>query len=328
MNKTEKYLPFLIALLLPLLTVVIYSVDISNEENESLLIRYLGGSITLLVIWYFNQWLIYDSYLTKGGINKEVAIVIGNIIIINIIVSVNLFVLPIGFSYSVPMWLFVLRLIMMGIIFNVIIRIIKAQKERSNLKVQNLSLQAENLKFQIETMKQQINPHFLFNSLNTLLDLIEEDKESAIRYVRNFSGLFRIVLQSSRYDFIAVEDELSFLEDYWNLLKVRFNGAINLKVEISEDKKQYQVPPLSLQLLIENAVKHNEATKKMPLYIEIMEEEDNLIVRNKINPIKYPAVSEKVGLKNLQSRYTLLFRPISYWVEDNHFIVRIPLKSM
>ncbi|MEQ9009063.1 MAG: histidine kinase, partial [Ekhidna sp.] len=172
-----------------------------------------------------------------------------------------------------------------------------------------------------------INPHFLFNSLNTLLDLVEEDKEKAIQYIRSFSRIYRSVLQSAKYDFIALEDELKFLSEYWSLLKVRFHDAIDLSIDINANKMSSLIPPLSLQFLVENAVKHNEASSTNPLRIEIGESKNRLIVRNKIN-LKSSVESEKLGLQNLQQRFSLLHKPLEYKNENGHFIVSIPLKTV
>jgi LytS/YehU family sensor histidine kinase len=137
-----------------------------------------------------------------------------------------------------------------------------------------------------------------------------------------------VVLQSSKHDFISLEDELKFLMEYWNLLKVRFRDAIQLKVNIPSEKHNLHIPPLSLQFLVENAVKHNQASKNSPLLIEIMAHDNSLIVNNKITPKSYPVEGEKVGLKNLQHRFQVLHQPIEYGEEKGYFVVRLPLKTV
>ncbi|MEL7006704.1 MAG: histidine kinase, partial [Bacteroidota bacterium] len=124
-----------------------------------------------------------------------------------------------------------------------------------------------------------------------------------------------------------LRDELKCLSDYWDLLKVRFHDAIELNIAIQEEKMNYLIPPLSLQFLIENAVKHNEASIRSPLVIEIKENGDCLEVINRIVQKPFPVQSEKVGLKNLQKRFTLLFQPVEYGVIDENFIVKLPLKK-
>ncbi len=327
MSRAEKYLPFILALLGPAVGMINNSIDLTGKEVLEIAFRYLEASLFLLLIWYLNYWLLNGQYRLKEMLGVNTTAVIVNALVIGSITLLDQLVKSYGLGTIMPAWLLAVRLSLITLIFNIVLRIFKAQKESTALKFQNLSLQAENLKFQIDLMKQQINPHFLFNSLNTLLDLIEEDTKSAVKYVRNFSSLYRVVLQSAKHDFIPLADELSFLNDYWNLLKVRFRDAIDLEVQIAEGLEEALIPPLSLQFIIENAVKHNEASTRTPLLITIREDSSTLIISNKINLKNYPVVSEKVGLKNLQQRFTLLHRPIEYGKEDEEFVVRIPLKT-
>lgn len=283
--------------------------------------------IFLLAIWYLNKWLLNSENPLKKLIGLNPSILVGNILVIMAIGSFRAFRVEQA-EVELPSWLIMFRLALMAVILNVTLRVFKAQKTHAELKFQNLRLQADNLKFQIETLKQQINPHFLFNSLNTLLDLVEDSSEKASDYIRSFSNLYRAVLQSSKLDFIQLRDELKFLDDYWKLLKMRFGDSIQLDIEVDESKMDYLIPPLSLQLLVENAVKHNEATKQRPLSITIkLEKDDHLIISNLIRIKAFPENSERVGLKNLQQRFTALHKPISYGVDAGYFIVKLPLKT-
>lgn len=327
MLKAERYLPFILAVFIPVFGAISGAAPLVVQDWKILIFRYIEASSILLIIWYLNQWLLYTPNKMSQLIGVNMSIIIGNLIAITSFVIIDSFLAPNGFTTHFPFWLPVIRFSMVALIFNFILRIFKSQKDQTKLEVQNLSLQAENLKFQIETFKQQINPHFLFNSLNTLLDLIEDDTDGAIKYVRNFSNLYRIVLQSSKHDFVTLAEELKFLSDYWSLLKVRFNDAIELDIHIPEDKMGHHIPPLSLQFLIENVVKHNEASKSNPLVIDILEDNGSIIVKNKIRPKTYPVASEKVGLKNLQQRFTLLHSPIQYQNDLETFIVKLPLKA-
>lgn len=327
MSKAEKYLPFILAALIPALSVFINPDEQSSSEWKTFAFRYLIASSIILIIWYSNKWLLHNNFPFKGKIGQEASILLANAVIMFSVFLLYFFMNPFDLSPALPYWMLVMRFCMVALIFNFILRIFKTQKESAELKYQNLLLKAENLNFQVDLLKQQINPHFLFNSLNTLLDLVEEDAHAAGDYIRSFSSLYRAVLQSSKHDFIPLIDELSFLDDYWSLLKVRFNDAIHLKVNISRDRMNDLLPPLSLQFLIENAVKHNEATRKSPLFIEIQENQGKLIVQNKINSKNYPPESERIGLLNLQERFTVLYKPIEYGIEDGHFIVRLPLRT-
>ena len=157
--------------------------------------------------------------------------------------------------------------------------------------------------------------------------MIEDDQQAAMKYVRNFSNLYRIVLQSAKHDFIPLQDELQFLKDYWNLLQVRFKDAIQLKINIDSKKMDHLIPPLSLQFLIENAVKHNQASLDFPLVVEISDQDQSLMITNQINPKDYPVPCVICGLKNLQQRFSMLFQPINYQKDGDYFKVSLPLKS-
>ena len=298
-----------------------------GDRWDFMLVKYIGASSILLLLWYLNKYISNLDHILKVKLGTFAFTALVNLICISLFVSLDYFVVPHGITSDVDVAVLVVRLTLMSLILNVIIRVFNSQREREKLRVENLELEAENLKFQVETLKQQINPHFLFNSLNTLLDLIEDDQQAAMKYVRNFSNLYRIVLQSAKHDFIPLQDELQFLKDYWNLLQVRFKDAIQLKINIDSKKMDHLIPPLSLQFLIENAVKHNQASLDFPLVVEISDQDQSLMVTNQINPKDYPVPSGNVGLKNLQQRFSMLFQPINYQKDGDYFKVSLPLKS-
>lgn len=326
MSRAEKYLPFAIAFVVPAVGLIKANLLLSDIEVSLLVINYLVISCILLALWYFNKWLHakVDSSFAKE--QKTLVVIGANAVLVASLGSLSAASLSESMNEAIPFWLIMIRLSIIVFIFNVILRVFQSYREKSKLELYNLSLQAENLKFQVETLKQQINPHFLFNSLNTLLDLVEDDKEKAIEYIRTFSSIYRTVLQSAKYDFVSLADELKFLLAYYNLLKVRFQEAVEVEIVISKEKEACWIPPLSLQFLVENAVKHNAASSKDPLVITISEKGNELTIRNKIN-LKRTVESEKLGLQNLQQRFSLLHQPIEWKTEGGFFIVKLPLKT-
>lgn len=329
MNQIERILPIILSLLLPGLSIISHRGSLDIIEAFP---KYLVISIFLYSIWRLNDYFSSHQELFnfRVGDKKLItsAIVLINLLYIVLYVVVDYFLFPtwISLTSSVPTWVVATRLSMASLIFAVFQQALRVTKRQESLYAQNLLLQTEKLKSELETMKQQINPHFLFNSLNTLIDLIEEDQRKAIAFVRVFSNLYRVVLQSSRRDFILLEDELAFLNDYWELLRMRFKGAVYLTVNVSEEKRKALIPPLSLQLLIENAVKHNVATSENPLSIEVFNTDDSLVIQNNINPKPFVSYSEGLGLKNLQKRFSLLVAPIVYGVDKDVYKVILPLK--
>ncbi len=330
MNRIERLLPIILSLLLPGLSII------SNRGDLDLIQafpKYLVSVCILYSVWRLNDYLLdhpgrFTFRVGETTLVKPVIVLI-NLVYITLFVVLDYFLLPAGISLSssVPVWVVATRLTMASLIFAVFQQALRATKQQESLYAQNLLLQTEKLKSELETMKQQINPHFLFNSLNTLIDLIEEDQTKAVGFVRVFSNLYRVVLQSSRRDFVFLEDELTFLNDYWELLKIRFDGAVHLNVNIPDEIRKVLIPPLSLQLLIENAVKHNKATSESPLRIEVYEANDTLVIQNNINPKPFVSHSEGLGLVNLQKRFSLLVAPIEYGVDKDVFKVILPLKK-
>jgi sensor histidine kinase YesM len=186
-------------------------------------------------------------------------------------------------------------------------------------------LREENLIFQNETLKNQVNPHFLFNSLNTLSALVTTQPEVAEEFINRLSSIYRYILENSSRDKVPLGIELSFISDYFYLHKIRDDGKIQLDIKINETNN-YRILPVSLQILVENAVKHNMATREHPLYISIYTENKFIIVKNNLQRMAAQLTSTKIGLRNLAERVRLTTGSILIVEETNSdFIVKIPL---
>lgn len=188
-------------------------------------------------------------------------------------------------------------------------------------------LKEENLIFQNETLKNQINPHFLFNSLNTLSSLIGPKPERAEIFIQKFSGIYRYILEHMNTDKVKLETELNFVEDYFELHKIRDEEKVVLNIN-RNGIDSFSLPPVSLQILIENAIKHNMATREKPLIIDLFVENEEVIVKNNLQKMAHQIASSKIGLKNLQARIELLSNKTLQIIETkNEFIVKMPLIS-
>jgi hypothetical protein len=183
-----------------------------------------------------------------------------------------------------------------------------------------------NLTAQYNSLKQQINPHFLFNSLNSLSSLIAVDPQRAEKFVEEMSGVYRYLLQSSRDELSPLGAELDFLNSYLHLLTTRFGTALQARIDVPNQWLNHRIPPLTLQLLVENAVKHNVVSAKQPLFLHITVENGCLAVANNLQPKTLKMPSEKIGLANIMARYRLLHQP-DVVVENtgSQFVVRLPL---
>lgn len=185
----------------------------------------------------------------------------------------------------------------------------------------------EKLIFQYETLKTQVNPHFLFNSLNTLSSLVRSNPELSEEYIQKFSGIYRYILENQERDLVPLSSELQFVRDYFMLQKIRDEEKIELRIEI-KDAGNIKVLPVSLQQLVENAFKHNSATRINPLEIIIhFEGIDKLVVRNNLQPKTQIGNSSKTGLKNLNERCRLILkREIEVMQTSSEYVVKIPAK--
>lgn len=188
-------------------------------------------------------------------------------------------------------------------------------------------LKKANLQSQLESLKNQVSPHFLFNSLNTLSSLIEEDQTQAVQFVNELSRVYRYLLQSNDKELTTIKDEISFLNAYFFLLKTRFGEAIQMEINIAEDFMSYLIPPLTLQILVENAVKHNIVSLSKPLLIEVnFEESDQLSVSNNIQKKIVHVASNGLGLANISAKFKLLNQPeIIIDTNNNKFKVTLSL---
>jgi hypothetical protein len=190
-------------------------------------------------------------------------------------------------------------------------------------------LKVEMLAYKYESLRNQINPHFLFNSLNVLSDLVYDDQAMAVKFIRQMSDLSRYVLDSRDKELVPLKDELAFIESYTFMLKTRFEEKLTIDIDVQPRPDDYLVP-MTLQLLIENAVKHNEVSEAFPLHITVRRNEDSLEVENNLQPKKAGDTSTKTGLKNITQQYAFFSeRHIKIISTDEHYTVRVPiLKSL
>ena len=167
-----------------------------------------------------------------------------------------------------------------------------------------------NLQIQVDSLRNQINPHFLFNSLNTLSSLVSRDKINAEKFIDEMSAIYRYLLQNNEKDLIALTDELHFIHSFFHLLKTRYAEAIKINIAVNNIYLDYLLPPLTLQLLVENAVKHNVVSINKPLEIKIHTDElQQLIIENNVQQKTTPVKSNKIGLTNIFAKYNLLKQP-------------------
>lgn len=183
----------------------------------------------------------------------------------------------------------------------------------------------ESIKANYESLKNQVNPHFLFNSLNALTNLVYEDQDKAAKFIKQLSEVYRYVLDSRNKEVVSLDEELSFLDSYLFLQQIRFGDKLKIENELKPMKGN--IPPLALQMLLENAIKHNEVSQEHPLIIRLYENGSNLFVSNNLQ-LKSKLINNSVGvgLENIKKRFEFLSdRPVVIEKDDKNFVVRLPI---
>jgi len=189
------------------------------------------------------------------------------------------------------------------------------------------NFQKESIKAELTALKNHLDPHFLFNNLNILSSLISKDQKQSQAYLEKFAEVYRIILQSSSEELVELKQELSFISAYMYLLSIRFEETIQLELNIDKNDERLYIPPLTLQMLIENAIKHNIVTETKPLKISIESRSGVLVVKNNLQEKKVEIRdSNKSGLENIKKRYSH-FTDQKVEVNKNaeSFIVKVPL---
>jgi hypothetical protein len=195
-----------------------------------------------------------------------------------------------------------------------------------DLAVRHEKLKTEAIASRFSALKNQVNPHFLFNSLNVLTNLVYKDPDQSAEFIQNLSDVYRFVLDSQDKETVPLKDELSFVESFTYLQKMRFGEHLKVQVDLP-DHQHISVPPLSIQMLVENAIKHNTISQENPLRIHIKSENNFLVIKNDLQPKE--VLSEKkigIGLENIKARYQFLSdKEVQVRKDANSFSVYLPI---
>ena len=208
-----------------------------------------------------------------------------------------------------------------------IYEIIYLNREREYNQTRADQLNVAKAQAELEALKNQIDPHFIFNSLNTLSYLITRDPQSARLYNDTLAKVYRYILGNKDKDLVLLREEVEFISNYFYLLKIRFSEAINMEIEITDlSAEEFLIPPISLQTLVENAIKHNEFTDNNPLTIHVSVFSNYVVIKNLIKPKNYASPTSRIGLNNLDNRYKLITKR-NIIIENNFrfFTVKLPI---
>lgn len=218
------------------------------------------------------------------------------------------------------------RFLLSSVMITVVIRLILLMRESRNKDLINEQLRTAYLQAQLKLLQEQLNPHFLFNTLSSLSAMVRENPNLAQSYILHLSKVFRYTLVHSGNDMVTIDTEFQHLESYIQLVKMRLENAFQIQININKDISDKKLLHLSLQPLVENAVKHNKAINSSPLIVDIYEENGWLVVRNNLQPVISETESTGLGLTNLNERYRLQTNhEIEIYQNSEYFMVKLPL---
>lgn len=281
-----------------------------------------------VLMWYFNIYMLsrptkkrkqsisYSKLITS--LSFGLAIMLALAWIQQLILS--------HINFGPVMLMVEVRGILINLVFYMFLHLLHQNYENQHVTMELERIKADHLSAQYEMLKQQVNPHFLFNSLNTLKAMVESGDKESVDFILKLSNFYRFTLESRKLDLIHVREEMEILNAYLFLQKARFNDGFTFQSTLSDETLATLIPPFTLQLLIENCIKHNVVSLQKPLHIKVYEDNGNIIVENPVQPKKGENDSTGVGLKNIDMRYHhLLNKHIDIIHDQNIFKIKLPL---
>ena len=306
-NFFERFLPFFLALILPWVNIYRSTPENVDLFTPILFLRWGIIAIHLFIYWHLNSYIIQRFTHSK----RVLVLLLVNIGLIVIFLIGESLLIPdkLNHPFRLAPWEIVLKLTIASALFIAFIITLKTTKDYDLLIQENLELQKENYKAQLEALRKQINPHFLFNSLSTLRMMIHSGDNKAEAFVMHLSDVYRQTLQKRDTNIIPLNEELEILNAYIQLIKLRFENSvhIDLKLDKTTQPTSVSIPVFALQLLVENALKHNISSEKKPLQIVVNQPNENTIrVSNGYQPKLSSGPSFGLGLANLSKQYELM----------------------
>ncbi|MEM6964428.1 MAG: histidine kinase [Bacteroidota bacterium] len=293
---------------------------------------YYGVPLSLVNGWLFD-FLSKLFPWNERPWTRAITGVFGAIVVtMTVLISLNLILWVFVFGYKMDtLWIrenrtFYLIALIITFIVSITLHAIGFFKEVQNERLVSTQLRQEKIASELSALRTQVDPHFLFNSFNVLSGLIDEDTEKAQSFLAELSAIYRYVLEQRNEDTCTVADELNFAKQYLHLQRMRFEDSIYLKTDIGEEVLHKKIPSLTLQLLLENAIKHNGFNEQHPLHIEITQEDDQLRVSNNRKARTNLTESNGIGLQNIRERYRLLTtQSLTIDANPDFFTVKLPL---
>ncbi|WP_027381747.1 sensor histidine kinase [Chryseobacterium daeguense] len=281
-----------------------------------------------IIMWYLNIYMLNRNAGKKrqqiSYSNLLIVLAFGMVIMFGLAWIQQLILSHINFG---PTMLMVeVRGILINLVCYMFLTLLQNNYTSQKVRLELEKVKSDNLGAQYELLKQQINPHFLFNSLNTLKSMAETNDSETVDFIMKLSDFYRFTLESRKLDLITVQEEMKIIDSYIFLQKARFGEGITLTNELTDQVLKTLIPPFTLQLLVENCIKHNIVSQSKPLHIKIYNSENKIIIEN---PVQKKMVTEEslgVGLDNVKMRYKhLLEQEIEINSDEKIFQIKLPL---
>lgn len=317
--------------------------DLLTEGLIMMIMCWLITELSLLTARYMDKWIPWERW----PVRRFIAQLCCQVIIVFVLLSILYVTLSLIFGPppenepnspdKLDEWQFIFVCVMLSILISAVHtgnyflqRWKTSMLEAAELKLKSAELKQIAMQSQLQSLKLQLDPHFMFNNFSTLSALIEEDKNTALSFLENLSRVYRYMILNLHNDIITLREELKFIQAYIYLIKIRHGDNVDISIDVPETITNRGIPPITLQLLIENATKHNVASGEQPLHIRIYQnEQGKLTVSNNSQRIPNVIPSTKLGLENIRNRYRILSEQAPEIKEENGlFLVMLPLLDL
>lgn len=332
MNKNDKKTLLLFAILVcfSLILCTFTFAFIAHADSEASIVPTLKGlliSLPVMFVIVFADWKMMTQMqkrFPKWHVLQNIIVgtLVSSLLLSPLVLALNLITrftepsVQSSLGYLFPAWL-------LNFILVLFIQIYLYTRQQAENELKLSRMEKEKAEYQFEALKNQLNPHFLFNSLNVLSSLAYQDPDKTNRFAKKLSQVYRYLLTTQNRLTVTVEEELRFVDSYLYLEKIRFGDSLNVKINTDEHCLQRAIVPASIQLLIENALKHNINNEQHPLSIEVNITEKGVTVRNNVQLLTGVA-RNGLGLKNLQQQYAFHGLDINIHSSDKEFVVSLP----
>ncbi|MBL0740557.1 sensor histidine kinase [Chryseolinea lacunae] len=282
-----------------------------------------------IFIWYYNIYTlpVYSSRDVASGLSvvRLVKSLLIGMAMMFILACAQQYILS-HLDFGPVMLMIEVRGILINLTFYMFLHLVYQSYQNQQVAIELERTKTDNMGAQYELVKQQVNPHFLFNSLNTLKYMVESHDAHAEDFILKLSDFYRFTLESRKLNLIKLSEELEILQSYVFLLKARFEEGFALNIDIDKALYASFIPPFTLQLLVENCIKHNVVSLHRPLHIRVYAERDELVVENALQLKRTPEASTGMGLENINQRYIhLINKKIEIKVSETTFSIKLPI---